>query len=122
MWVSHFSSFPHFASDSLFYSLYSYPAPSFLLLCLSVQASEKSPSNASPRPSVENERLYRCQGNASRQAERVKGKSLIVTFCHFIEDHVNQDVSPSPARSIAARAREREIIKVAEESRARFNL
>lgn len=54
---------------------------------------------------------------ATLQAERVKGKPLIVTFSHPIEDHVNQNVSPTPASSITAeshREREREIIKAAE--------
>lgn len=32
----------------------------------------------------------------------MKEKPLIVTFCHLIEDHVNQDVSPTPASSVAA--------------------
>lgn len=76
--------------------------PRLPLSSLPLQASEKSPSNASPRPSVENERLYRCQGNAWKQAERVKEKPLIVTFSHPIEDHVNQNVSPTPAGSITA--------------------
>lgn len=76
--------------------------PCLPLSSLPLQASEKSPSNASPRPSVENERLCRCQGNAWKQAERVKEKPLIVTFSHPIEDHVNQNVSPTPAGSITA--------------------
>lgn len=38
----------------------------------------------------------------STQAERVKGKPLIVTFSHSIEDHVNQNVSPTPACTITA--------------------
>lgn len=32
----------------------------------------------------------------------MKEKPLIVTFSHLIEDHVNQDVSPTPASSVAA--------------------
>lgn len=32
----------------------------------------------------------------------VKEKPLMVTFSHPIEDHVNQDVSPTPAGSITA--------------------
>lgn len=61
----------------------------------------------------------------------MKEKPLIVTFSHLIEDHVNQDVSPTPASSVAAESERddeeaeeeggerggeggREIIKVAE--------
>lgn len=50
-----------------------------------------------------------------RGQKGVKEKLLIVTFSHPIEDHVNQNVSPTPASSITAESqREREIIKVAE--------
>lgn len=50
--------------------------------------------------------LWKIEGfrvaRATLQAERVKGKPLIVTFSHPIEDHVNQNVSPTPASSITA--------------------
>ena len=37
-----------------------------------------------------------------REQKRVKGKPLIVTFSHPIEDHVNQNVSPTPASAVTA--------------------
>lgn len=37
----------------------------------------------------------------------MKEKPLIVTFSHLIEDHVNQDVSPTPASSVAAESERR---------------
>lgn len=37
-----------------------------------------------------------------RRQKGVKEKLLIVTFSHPIEDHVNQNVSPTPASSITA--------------------
>lgn len=43
---------------------------------------------------------------ATLQAEKAKEEPSIVTFCHPIEDHVNQNVSPGPARSVTAHSQE----------------
>lgn len=45
---------------------------------------------------------------ATLQRKQTEWKSLIVTFSHPIEDHVNQNVSPTPAGSITAESQERD--------------
>lgn len=66
-------------------------------------ALEKSPSSVFPETLCQETRGLGVAGATPRRGQKgVKEKPLILTFSQPIEDHVNQNVSSTPAGSVAA--------------------